>query len=121
MADHDDAIDALVGGLAQLNVQEQLRPSNDIAFPPHSTVYAILLLIKEMTNCSDSTTRGILRNSCSFFWGTSYCNSKDLGTNRRERDLARQKIRTKEAPSLGAALHETISRFKYFVYYRQIR
>ena len=67
MADHDDAIDALVGGLAQLNVQEQLRPSNDIAFPPHSTVFAILLLIKTMTKCSDSTTEGMLRNSCSYF------------------------------------------------------
>ena len=30
MPDCDDAIDALVGGFAQLNVQEQLRPSNDV-------------------------------------------------------------------------------------------
>ena len=67
MPDCDDAIDALVGGFAQLNVQEQLRPSNDVAFPTHSTVLAITLLIKEMTNCSDTTTGGILRNSCSFF------------------------------------------------------
>lgn len=63
----DDAIDALVGGLAELNIQEQLRPNNDVAFPTHSTVLEIKLLIKEMTNCSDSTTRGILQNSCSFF------------------------------------------------------
>ena len=67
MPDCDDAIDALVGGFAQLNVQEQLRPSNDVAFPPHSTVFAILLLIKTMTKCSDSTTEGMLRNSCSYF------------------------------------------------------
>ena len=119
MADHDDAIDALVGGLAQLNVQEQLRPSNDIAFPPHSTVYAILLLIKKMTNCSDSTTRGILQNSCSFFGVPPIVIAKTWELI-EERDLTRQKIRTKEAPSLGAALHETISRFGYYVYYRQI-
>ena len=67
-ADYDDAVNVLIQGITQLDVQEQLQPSNEVDQPSCDTVLHIKLLIQAMTKYSDTTATGKLQNSGSFFY-----------------------------------------------------